>query len=42
LDYFSLPVHLHSDVRSTVGLLDHQNIGIAVEILLQSRLQAKI
>ena len=42
LDYFPLPVSSHSDVHSTVGLLDPQNIGIAVEISLLSRLQADI
>ena len=42
LDYFPLPVSSHSDVHSTVGLLDPQNIGIAVEISLLSGLQADI
>ncbi len=42
LDYLPLPVRLHSDVRSTVGLLDPENMGIAVEISLLSRLQAEI
>ena len=42
LGLFPLAVSSHSDVHSTVGILDHQNIGIAVEIWLQSRLQAEI
>jgi len=39
---FKLPVGSHSISRSLVGLLDPENIGIAIKIVLVSCLQVEI
>ena len=40
--YFSLPVWLYSILLSSVGMLDPENVGLAVEISFLSYLQAEI